>query len=192
MKPELWLIAGPNGSGKTTFYYQRLSSHIPIFVNADEIAQGLGRDPDNAEATDYRAAELAEERRLELIKTGKTFAAETVFSHPSKVTLLQMAKTSGYITHLVFIATENPEINVERVAHRVRRGGHNVSTDKVISRYERSLENLVRSIVVADNIYIVDNSEKERPHRLAMKIEQGKTTFISDTLPLWIKRLFPN
>jgi predicted ABC-type ATPase len=192
MKPELWLLAGPNGSGKTTFYYQRLSSHIPIFVNADEIAQGLGRDPDNAEATDYRAAELAEERRMELIKLGKTFAAETVFSHPSKVELLQKAKTAGYLTHLVFIATENPDINVERVAHRVRRGGHNVAPDKVVSRYGRALENLISSITVADNIYIVDNSEKDRPQRLVMKIEQGQTTFVADTLPLWLKRIFPN
>lgn len=192
MRPELWLIAGPNGSGKTTFYRERLSSSIPIFVNADEIAQGLGRDPENAEATDYRAAALAQERRQELIRTGKTFAAETVFSHPSKVELLGQAKAAGYLTHLVFIATDTPDINIERVAHRVRRGGHNVATDKIISRYERALENLVRSMNLADNVYVLDNSEKERPHRLVMKLAQGQTLFLVEDTPLWLKRILPN
>jgi predicted ABC-type ATPase len=192
MKPELWLIAGPNGSGKTTFYRERLSDHIPIFVNADEIARGLGRDPDNAAQTDYRAAEIAEERRQELIREGKTFAAETVFSHSSKLDLLKQAKAAGYVTYLVFVATTTPNINIERVAHRVRRGGHNVPTDKIISRYERSLENLVRAMPLADTIYVLDNSEPSRPHRLVMTIQQGQTTFFAEDTPTWLRRILPN
>lgn len=106
----------------------------------------------------YLASVLADFVRRELLETKGTFTFETVLSSPDKVALLQQAKQTGYRTYLYFIATEDPEINVSRVLSRVQLGGHGVPTEKIISRYWRSLDLLVPAIRETNRAYIFDNS----------------------------------
>src|SRR5262245_65934932 len=94
--PTLHLIAGVNGAGKTTFYYRVLREWTPgaEFVNADEIARTRWRGFEEEHAA--QAAGLADKRRDELLEAGLSFVAETVFSHPSKLDLIEKAKRRGF------------------------------------------------------------------------------------------------
>ena len=133
---RLDLVVGPNGSGKTTFVEQRLAPLLPgsVFVNADVIAKQ--RWPDSPEEHSYEAAQIAATIRDALIDQGESFIAETVFSHPSKLDLIDRAHRAGYVVvlHVVLVPVE---LSVARVAERVVEGGHRVPEEKIRSRFER-------------------------------------------------------
>jgi predicted ABC-type ATPase len=97
---------------------------------------------------------------------------------------LLQAKTLGYQIVLVFVATNNPRINVRRVAVRVQQGGHDVPTDKIISRYYRSLDLLPRAVEIADVSYIFDNSHMAE---LIVHVVNGLRYVVKEPIPAWIK-----
>ncbi len=95
----------------------------------------------------------------ELLKAKMKFSFETVFSHKSKLAFMERAKAAGYKVYLYFIATESPEINVERVGIRVSNGGHDVPRKKIIDRYERALGQLLPAIDLCYHAFVFDNSK---------------------------------
>ena len=103
-------------------------------VNADEIARH--RWPGEALEHVYAAARIAAETRAKLVELGESFVAETVFSHPSELELIDAAHTAGYtvVLHVLLIPEE---LAVERVRHRALAGGHHVPEDKIRQRYQR-------------------------------------------------------
>jgi predicted ABC-type ATPase len=160
---RLDLIVGPNGAGKTTFVTHILAAKLPVgvpFVNADEIARQ--RWPEDPAAHAYDAAEMAERTRAKLLAGGISFMAETVFSHPSKVELVRIAKQNGYtvIVHVLLI----PEsLAVQRVAYRVQAGGHDVPAHKIRERYARLWKNVAASVPLVDTMIVYDNSHHSGP-----------------------------
>jgi predicted ABC-type ATPase len=109
----------------------------------------------------YGASFAAAFIRWLLYKNNKSFSFETVMSHRSKITELKKAKDIGYKTYLYFVCTDNPEININRVANRVEKGGHAVNVDKIRSRYDSTLKNLFPAITLSDRAYLFDNSGKQ-------------------------------
>ncbi|MDV6342291.1 AAA family ATPase [Nitrosomonas sp. Is24] len=189
-KKQLWLLAGGNGAGKSTFYRTRLAPSGLSFVNADIIAKLLY--PQAPEAHSYRAAKLAEHMRLQLLRQGRSFCFETVFSHPSKIDFVAQAKTLGYEIVLVFIHLSDPALNQARIAQRVSEGGHHVPDDKVISRIPRTLKLIEKTLPLCDQVYILDNSRADDPfHQLAV-IRNGCITFRHGAMPDWGRELLAN
>ena len=139
--PTFWLIAGPNGVGKTTFARARLEaiSGSVNFVNMDEIARGLS--PLRPALAERDAAEVALERARRFIAAGTTFAMETTLSGLTHLRLLQSASKSGLETALMFFAADDPEICLARIARRVAEGGHDVPRDTVLRRFARGARN---------------------------------------------------
>ncbi|AXV07387.1 hypothetical protein DVS28_a2708 [Euzebya pacifica] len=133
---RLDLVVGPNGAGKSTFVRFTLAPMRPgvPFVNADVIA--AERWPDDQQAHAYEAAAMASRIRETLIARGQPFIAETVFSHPSKLDLIERADAAGYDIRLHVVMVP-PDLSVARVAHRVRAGGHDVPEDKIRQRHDR-------------------------------------------------------
>lgn len=120
------------------------------------------------------------------IERGESFSQETVFSHPSKVTALKKASESGYRTYLYFIATAAPEINACRVANRHSQGGHDVPTEKIISRYSRSIAQFRLAIPYLSRAYVFDNSGPEMRFLGDYEKESGWTFALPITLlPAW-------
>lgn len=115
-------------------------------------------EDDSEETHSYEASLITSFIRKHLIEKELSYSFETVMSHPSKLAELRQAKANGYKTYLYFVCLEKPSINVTRVKNRVREGGHHVPTDKIIQRYERTLENLYEAIRIVDKSYIFDNS----------------------------------
>lgn len=169
--PELWLLAGANGSGKSTFYRFRLKRLGLPFINADDIAQGY--DQPLTDELSWQAAQEAATLRDTMIREQRSFCTETVFSHPSKLELLREAKRAGYLVTLIYCHLDMPELNVARVRHRVSRGGHPVPEDRIRSRYERTYALMADALKIVDRAWLFDNSDFDHPYRTAARIERG-------------------
>lgn len=139
----------------------------------------------------YFASVLADFVRQKFLQAGQTFTFETVMSHPGKVALLQQAQEAGYRTYLYFVATDDPAINVSRVANRVALGGHAVPEEKIVERYHKSLAQLVSAIRHTHRAYIFDNSTNnaDGSHTWLAEITDGRTLELkTDQIPAWFKR----
>ena len=159
-KPEIVVFAGPNGSGKSTFTTY-LRPRDMIYINADDIQRILG-------CSNLEAAQIAEKQRETCLAEGKSFCFETVLSTERNLNLLRRARERGFFIRCYFILTANPQINVLRVSDRVLAGGHDVPTDKIVSRYHRALELVPQLIPVCDLCHIYDNS-LDSPYRIFKK-----------------------
>jgi predicted ABC-type ATPase len=159
---RLDLVIGSNGAGKSTFVEFTLAPLLPasVFVNADEIAKQ--RWPADPAAHSYEAARVAAETRSRLIELGRTFIAETVFSHPSKLDLIHAAHAAEYIVVLhVLLVPE--DLAVQRVRHRVAAGGHDVPETKIRQRYQRLWALAAAAIGQCDSTTVYDNSRLKGP-----------------------------
>jgi predicted ABC-type ATPase len=160
------VVLGPNGSGKTTFVTEFLGEKLPGYgyVNPDEIARA--RWPDNPDARAYEAAQVAAETRAHLIAGGRSFIAETVFSHQSKLDLIRSAHAAGYqvVLHVMLVPEE---LAVKRVEYRVRDGGHDVPEHKIRERYHRLWPLVAQAISMADRAVVYDNSQLAAPVKVA-------------------------
>ncbi|MBL7881197.1 MAG: zeta toxin family protein [Chryseobacterium gambrini] len=137
------------------------------------------------ETHSYEGALISAFIRHHLQKEGLDFCFETVMSHPSKIDEIIEAKKNGYKIYFYFICIDDPEVNVSRVENRVEKGGHDVSADKIESRYYNTLKNLISAIEESDKCYLFDNSGQE--FRLIAKInDQGLLLEAEpDKLPNW-------
>lgn len=178
------VFAGPNGSGKSTItaIFQEAGNIPENYINPDEIALTLQEENPTRKA--YLAAVIAEERRAQFINNRESFAFETVMSHPSKLEVMKQAKNADYQVELVFIATSDPEINVNRVRQRVAEGGHDVPANKIRERYNRTIELLPAAAEIADKTYIFDNTQVPKQEA---EIENGEITYQSDNMPEWVQ-----
>ncbi len=170
-KTMVLVFAGPNGSGKSTT--TEMIKKVGQYINADEIVKSTGCD-------NLTAAQMAEKMRNSCIDNNKDFTFETVMSTPRNLELLKRAKEQGYFIKSIFVLTDSPQVNVNRVKNRVKLGGHDVPKDKIISRYYRSLDLLPELIKVSDICNVVDNTLK--PFRIFSK-KNG-------TFRLWENELF--
>jgi predicted ABC-type ATPase len=156
---DLYIIAGPNGSGKTTFAREFLPNYADCknFVNADLIAQGMS--PFSPETAALRAgrAMLAEIRSF--ATGGLSFAFETTLSGRGYLPLLRRMKAQGYEIHLFFLWLKSVELALSRIRERVSRGGHDIPELVVRRRFDRSMRNfLLYYREVADGWTLFDNS----------------------------------
>ncbi|MEE4240348.1 MAG: AAA family ATPase [Desulfopila sp.] len=188
-KKQLWVLAGGNGAGKSTFYQHYLSRYGIKFVNADLIARTM--DPDHPERLSYEAAMLATEMRENMIAQGESFCFETVFSHPAKIDFIAMAKTRGYTVILVYIHLSDPGLNEARVYQRTLEGGHDVPADKIRSRIPKTMNNIKTTLPLVDEAWILDNSSGQNRFQQVIIIRQGCWERKVELLPDWVMGLLP-
>jgi predicted ABC-type ATPase len=158
--PNLYIIAGCNGAGKTTASYTILPEILNCleFVNADEIAKGLS--PFQPETVSFEAGRIMLERINNLLDEANDFAFETTLATGSYVSFIKKAKSKGYFVTLLYFWLSSPELAIDRVKKRVESGGHNILDDVILRRYERGLINLSNLFIdVSDFSMIFDNSE---------------------------------
>lgn len=194
-KPKLIIIAGPNGSGKTTITEQLLSHEWGdecIYINPDNIARDKFGDWNSEEAV-LKAAKFATEQRYQLLDSGKSVVFETVLSSDEKLEYIKQAKEAGYFIRVFFVCTESPSINAARIAGRYMEGGHSVPIEKIVSRYGKSIVNCKRLAMLVDRLYVYDNSIEDQPARLLFRIADGKIIKqYLQNLPRWAEILKNN
>lgn len=180
--PSVIVLAGPNGAGKTTAAPVLLRETLGVveFVNADTIAQGLAAfDPDGVA---FEAGHIMHVRLRELADRRHSFAFETTLASRSSAPWLAQLLRTGYEFHLVFLWLPSADFAVQRVADRVRMGGHRVPETTVRRRYERGLRNffeLYQHLATSWRMY--DNSAMESVRLIAAGIGTD-TTQVGDQI----------
>jgi predicted ABC-type ATPase len=193
-KPVLIVIAGPNGSGKTSLTEQVLShSWIQdcVYINPDNIARDQFGDWNSPTAT-LQAAQYADRLRWECLEQKRSLAFESVLSAVDKVAFIQTAKEKGFFIRLFFVGTKHPAINAARVAQRVLEGGHDVPIPKIISRYSKSISNCLAVTMLADRAYIYDNSVEQAVPRLLFKCKNAQVAKVYSKVEDWAALILEN
>jgi len=166
---NVYIIAGPNGSGKTTFAKLFLPEYVncPNFVNADLIAQGLA--PFEPRTAAIKAGKLVLQQINEYARRGFDFAFETTLSGKSYAKLLSELKSQEYSLHLFFLWIPSPELAIARIKDRVAEGGHHVPPEDVRRRFVRGLRNFFKMYEsILDSWVLIDNS-KSKPVLIAKR-----------------------
>jgi predicted ABC-type ATPase len=180
--PTLTIVAGPNGSGKTTLTkWVREEFQDNAVLDPDAIANSL----QTTGATKGSAIDAGREVLLkaeQLIADGQSLTVETTLSGHTYLRMMTKAKLLGYFVVLIYIATKDVEINIERVRNRVILGGHDVPEEDQRRRYPRSLGNAAKALAIADEGVILDNSSAFYV-KLAVKRADGIQIY--DPLPAW-------
>ncbi len=180
---QLWILAGGNGAGKTTFYEKLLAPKGIRLVNADMIAKII--NPNNPESVSYKAASLVDKIREKFLYQGITFCFETVFSHVSKIDFVAKAKANSYEIILIYIHLDTLELNEARVYQRVTEGGHNVPVAKIHSRIPRTIKNIAKTLPLVNEARLLNNSSRDNPFQLVATVKQGGRKYAINPLPEW-------
>jgi predicted ABC-type ATPase len=162
-KPLLVVIAGPMGAGKTTFYDAHLKEAFPYLIPP---------------ISHQREAALREQR---------SFAVEDLVVDTE---LLENARNAGYATKVVFISTEDPNLNVGRILIRMSRGGQSVPLSTIPESYEQSLKSLPDAQKHADDVLVYDNTPDGKGHRLVARFIAGELVKATHSSPEWLERVF--
>lgn len=175
LRPRVLLVAGPNGTGKTTVTERGLAHEWfdgCEYINPDYIAHDIYGDWNSPSAV-KQAADEAKRRRELCLDQGRSLAFESVFSGADKVEFIRRAIMLGYFTRLFFVGTVDPAINAARVARRVMQGGHDVPIPKIISRYYKSIANCAEVAHEVDRLYLYDNSVDGADATLVLRASRG-------------------
>lgn len=173
-KPVLIVIAGPNGSGKTTITSKILRHEWledAVYVNPDIVAQEMFGDWNSMDAI-KKSVEYCEELRESCLRNHQSLIFETVLSAEDKIVFIKRAKEAGFFIRLFFVSTEHPSINAS----------------KIISRYYKSIVNCLKASKYADRTYVYDNTAENTEAQILFRMTNGKLArqYLSE-LPQWSK-----
>src|SRR2546421_6858493 len=173
--PQIIVIVGPNGAGKTSlapFLLRDRYRDFP-FVNADAIASGLSAfEP---ESVAIEAGRVMLNRLHDLSELQENFAFESTLAARSYAPWLSRLRQQGYEVHLLFVWLRSVDLAIERVAERVRRGGHHIPSQELRRRYQRGIINLFDLYMpVADTWAVYDNSDQDQAALVATGVRKGR------------------
>jgi predicted ABC-type ATPase len=194
-----YLLAGPNGAGKSTLYRAAVAENlIPAeaeFVNADLHEAAHLQHIDHPQLRSEQAREWADGRRAALLQAGQSFVSETVFSHESKLALIEHAQHCGFVVVLLVVCLDDPKRLLARVHQRVQEGGHAVPNERILARYPRTLLHLTQAVRLADLAMLYDTSgtrddaEQVNPPLRVAVCRGQETRRLVKRLPKWAKQV---
>ncbi|HET7501771.1 MAG TPA: zeta toxin family protein [Kofleriaceae bacterium] len=186
MKPEMIVIAGPSGSGKSRYFAARRFGIA--FFNVDDRCAELNGGSYRRIPVELRAQAQHECARFidSCTANGTSFAVETTLRSAIAIEQALRARTAGFALKMVFVATEDVHQNAARVARRGLRGGHSAPTARIVEIYERSLANLRRALATFDEVEVYDNSIDGANPRLVQLYREGRVIGEWPPRPAWL------
>jgi predicted ABC-type ATPase len=181
--PRLTIIAGANGCGKSTLTSKSTFIYKTPLLDPDAVSKAFQPTIPGASAVAAARQVLISARKH--IGRGESFAVETTLSGKHYLRMMIDARIRGFEVVLVYIGTENVEINLARIGNRVLAGGHDVPESDVRRRYKRSFENLPTALARADHSILFDNSSEEGYRLIAVLSASGRQWF--EPVPAWAK-----
>ena len=178
---SLWVVAGPNGCGKSTLTAARAFRAHSI-IDPDEIARRLGDTA--AVGRDVAAAREALRQRRAAVRSKQSLVLETTLSGHGVVRFIRETRDAGYQIQLHYVCLTSPELALLRIANRVARGGHGIPEADARRRFRRSLINLPRVIRLSNATVLYDNTLQDRPHRVVAAVDERRTWIVDDS-PSW-------
>lgn len=156
--PNLYIISGCNGAGKTTASFTVLPEMLSceVFINADEIARGLS--PLNPSKAAIEAGRIMLSKIDTLIEDKQDFAFETTLATKSYANTIKKARDAGYLVTLVFFYLDSEELAIERVKARVNEGGHDIPEPVIRRRYKAGIKNLYDIYIPITDYWMVFNN----------------------------------
>ena len=191
-KPILIVIAGPNGSGKTSITSKILKHdwiENCVYINPDNIANELFGDW-NSQSSILQAAQYAQNLREKCLEENTSLIFETVLSAEDKIDFIYRAKQKGFFVRVFFVGTDNPKINASRIVQRVMEGGHDVPISKIISRFSKSIANCAIIAQFIDRLYVYDNSVEYKNPKLLFRSVNGKIKKTYHNMHDWTLSIF--
>lgn len=160
---QCYIVAGPNGSGKTTFAKTFLPNEGQClqFINADLIAEGLS--PLNPESAALEAGRIMLHKIEEAVAKGESFAFESTLSGKNYVDRIRVWKDKGYKIGIYYLKLSGIDIAVDRVRLRVAEGGHNIAEGTIRRRYQRSWDNFLSIYQPLADFWTVFDNTGESP-----------------------------
>ncbi len=190
MSPIYTIFAGVNGAGKSTLY-KSIPDEYGVRVNVDDIAKEKGHWSDSRVV--YEAAKEAVKAIDHCIQNAVSFNQETTLAGHSVLKTIEKAKSNNFEVSLIYLFVDDVDICLKRIDKRVADGGHGIPEDLVRERYTKSLINLEKAIILADNVMIYDHSNKIR---LLCSIVNDKIEYLDEQVPLLmcdlIYKLYPD
>src|SRR5947199_8801232 len=151
------------GAGKTTFYDAHLKEAFPILVPPI---------PHQREA---------------MLRERRSFAVEDLVVDTE---LLESAREAGFTTKVVFISTEDPNLNAGRILVRMSHGGQSVPLSTVPESYEEAMKSLPEARRHADDLLVYDNTPNGNGHRLVARFIAGELVKTTHRIPDSLKNVF--
>ncbi|MCK4249197.1 MAG: zeta toxin family protein [Candidatus Omnitrophica bacterium] len=179
-KKNVYIIAGPNGSGKTTFAKEFLPEYVKClhFVNADLIAQGLS--PFSPSQVAIKSGKLVLEQIKDFSRQGLDFGFETTMSGKTYLKYFRMLKEKGYRIHIFFLWIPSSHLAIARVKDRVAQGGHHVPVEDIKRRFKRSIEKFFKEYRLLADKWILFNNAEKKPKIIAKKQNAHIDVIIKD------------
>ncbi len=180
--PIMYVFAGNNGSGKSTIR-NLIVDRLGISVNIDPDALARGIDSINPESRKISAGKEAIKLARDCIRNKRDFSVETTLAGGNVIRLMHDARANGFEVSMFYVGLGDYQLNIERVAVRVKNGGHHIPTEDIIRRHDTSIQNLLSHLHLIDHLIVIDNSHTEGV--IILGADNGSITYRSDSLPQW-------
>ena len=178
IKPQIFFIAGCNGSGKSTFIDARFSQSCP------RIDPDLIKKKNNC--SEIEAGRIAINLTNYYLNNKISFIRESTLTSKIDFKILETSKKLGYNTKLFYIGVSDSRLLLERVLIRVSLGGHNIPKETILRRYNKSINNLIQAIPLFDEVFVIDNTGKEFKNVILFKNSEIQSF---NYCPVWFEQV---
>jgi predicted ABC-type ATPase len=182
----MFVFAGNNGSGKSTIR-NLIIDKLGVSVNIDPDSLARGIDIENPESRKVSAGKEAIKLARECIHQRRDFTVETTLAGGNVIRQMREAKANGFEIIMFYVGLGDVRLNIERVAARVRNGGHHIETADILRRQQTSINNLLNHLVLINHLIIIDNSGAGG--EIVMEADWMQIKQYSPELPEWVEMI---
>ncbi|OKP95021.1 zeta toxin family protein [Paenibacillus sp. P46E] len=182
-KATMFVFAGNNGSGKSTIR-NLIIDRIGVSVNIDPDALARRINPTHPETARVSAGKEAIRLARECIHNHRDFSVETTLSGGYAIRLMKEAKLNQFEITMFYVGLGDPNLNIERVASRVRNGGHHIPTKDILHRHQSSMQNLLAHLDLLNDLIVIDNSSLDG--QIVLESNNARLKYQHSKLPNWV------